>query len=54
MLLFTQSFTGFVHFAVKKSQILPQVSGIIMQRLFDEGSVVAVGQPLYQIGPTVL
>lgn len=39
--------------ASKKSQIRPQVSGIIMQRLFDEGSVVEAGQPLYQIDPTI-
>jgi membrane fusion protein (multidrug efflux system) len=50
--LFTQSLPA-RSIASKKSQIRPQVSGIIMQRLFDEGSVVAAGQPLYQIDPTV-
>ncbi|HEY4276301.1 MAG TPA: efflux RND transporter periplasmic adaptor subunit [Rhizomicrobium sp.] len=33
------------------SEIRPQVSGIIKKRLFTEGSVVKVGQPLYQIDP---
>ncbi len=33
------------------SEIRPQVSGIIKQRLFTEGSVVKAGQPLYQIDP---
>jgi membrane fusion protein (multidrug efflux system) len=33
------------------SEIRPQVSGIIKARLFTEGSVVKVGQPLYQIDP---
>ncbi len=31
------------------AQVRPQVSGIIQQRLFKEGSVVQAGQPLYQI-----
>lgn len=31
------------------SEIRPQVSGIIKARLFTEGSLVKVGQPLYQI-----
>ncbi|MDP5029069.1 MAG: efflux RND transporter periplasmic adaptor subunit [Paraglaciecola sp.] len=50
--LYTQSLPA-RSIASKKSQIRPQVSGIIMQRLFDEGSVVEAGQPLYQIDPTV-
>jgi membrane fusion protein (multidrug efflux system) len=33
------------------SEIRPQVSGIIKQRLFVEGSTVKAGQPLYQIDP---
>ena len=33
------------------SDVRPQVSGIIKQRLFTEGSVVRAGQPLYQIDP---
>src|ERR1051326_750992 len=31
------------------SEVRPQVSGIIKQRLFTEGSLVKAGQPLYQI-----
>lgn len=33
------------------SEIRPQVSGIILKRLFKEGSTVKQGQPLYQIDP---
>jgi membrane fusion protein (multidrug efflux system) len=33
------------------SEIRPQVSGIILKRLFVEGSTVRKGQPLYQIDP---
>lgn len=33
------------------SEIRPQVSGIILKRLFVEGSTVKAGQPLYQIDP---
>ncbi len=37
--------------AVLTSEIRPQVSGVILQRLFTEGSDVTAGQPLYQIDP---
>jgi membrane fusion protein (multidrug efflux system) len=33
------------------SDVRPQVSGIILRRLFTEGSTVKKGQPLYQIDP---
>lgn len=33
------------------AEIRPQVSGIIHKRLFEEGSEVKAGQPLYQIAP---
>jgi membrane fusion protein, multidrug efflux system len=33
------------------SEIRPQISGIVQQRLFVEGSTVKRGQPLYQIDP---
>ena len=33
------------------AEIRPQVGGIILQRLFEEGSDVEAGQPLYQIDP---
>jgi membrane fusion protein (multidrug efflux system) len=35
------------------SEVRPQVSGIIQQRLFDEGSDVERGQVLYQIDPSL-
>jgi membrane fusion protein (multidrug efflux system) len=34
------------------SEIRPQVSGVILKRLFVEGSEVTAGQPLYQIDPS--
>ena len=37
--------------AVLTSDIRPQVSGVILKRLFVEGSDVKAGQPLYQIDP---
>jgi membrane fusion protein (multidrug efflux system) len=37
--------------AYKFAEIRPQVSGIITQRMFDEGSMVEAGQQLYQIDP---
>src|SRR4051794_13571327 len=33
------------------SEVRPQVNGIVLKRLFTEGSEVKVGQPLYQIDP---
>ncbi len=38
--------------AVLTSEIRPQVSGVILKRLFVEGSDVKAGQPLYQIDPS--
>ena len=38
--------------AVLTAEIRPQVSGVILQRLFVEGSDVKAGQPLYQIDPS--
>ncbi len=37
--------------AFRVAQIRPQVNGIIIKRLFDEGSDVTEGQQLYQIDP---
>ena len=34
-----------------ESEIRPQVGGILLKRLFTEGAVVKIGQPLYQIDP---
>lgn len=37
--------------AFRVSEVRPQVSGIVRQRLFEEGSLVRAGQLLYQIEP---
>jgi len=39
--------------AYQASDVRPQVSGVILHRLFKEGSVVRQGQTLYQIDPSV-
>jgi membrane fusion protein (multidrug efflux system) len=39
--------------AFQVSQVRPQVSGVILRRLFQEGSVVREGQTLYQIDPSI-
>jgi membrane fusion protein (multidrug efflux system) len=39
--------------AFQLSPVIPQVSGIILKRLFQEGSIVKQGQPLYQIDPAL-
>lgn len=35
--------------AVRSAPIVPQVNGIVVRRLFEEGSFVRAGQPLYQL-----
>lgn len=35
------------------AEVRPQVSGIIRKRLFEEGSMVKAGEPLYQIDPSL-
>lgn len=37
--------------ATATAEVRPQVDGIIQERLFEEGSLVHAGQPLYQIDP---
>ena len=39
--------------AFQISEVRPQVSGVILRRLFAEGSVVRQGQTLYQIDPSI-
>jgi membrane fusion protein (multidrug efflux system) len=39
--------------AYQVSDVRPQVSGVILRRLFREGSVVRQGQTLYQIDPSI-
>ena len=37
--------------AFRTAEIRPQVSGVVTRRLFDQGSEVRAGQPLFQINP---
>ncbi|AZS50087.1 efflux RND transporter periplasmic adaptor subunit [Entomomonas moraniae] len=37
--------------AIRTAEIRPQVNGIIRKRLFEEGTEVLAGQPLFQINP---
>ncbi|UYY58198.1 efflux RND transporter periplasmic adaptor subunit [Sphingomonas sp. S2-65] len=37
--------------AYETSEVRPQVNGIVLQRLFEEGDMVRAGQPLYKIDP---
>lgn len=39
--------------ALRTAEVRPQISGVIQQRLFAEGSIVRQGQPLYQIDPSL-
>lgn len=39
--------------AFQISEVRPQVSGVILRRLFTEGSIVRQGQTLYQIDPSL-
>jgi membrane fusion protein, multidrug efflux system len=39
--------------ASEESEVRPQVAGILQRRLFEEGSEVKAGQPLFQIDPTL-
>lgn len=39
--------------AFQVSEVRPQVSGIVLERLFREGSIVRQGQTLYQIDPSI-
>lgn len=35
--------------AVRRAEVRPQVTGIVIQRLYEEGTMVKAGQPLYQL-----
>lgn len=37
--------------AIRAAEIRPQVSGIVQKRLFEQGSEVIAGEPLFQINP---
>jgi membrane fusion protein (multidrug efflux system) len=39
--------------ASEESEVRPQVSGVLLKRLFTQGEVVKAGQPLFQIEPTL-
>ena len=39
--------------AFQISEVRPQVSGVILRRMFTEGSIVRQGQTLYQIDPSI-
>lgn len=39
--------------AAESSDVRPQVSGVLLKRLFEEGAYVKAGQPLFQIEPTL-
>lgn len=39
--------------AYETSEVRPQVSGIVRERLFNEGSIVQAGQTLYRIDPSL-
>jgi membrane fusion protein (multidrug efflux system) len=39
--------------AFQVSEVRPQVTGVILRRLFQEGSIVRQGQTLYQIDPSI-
>lgn len=49
-LQYTQTAPGRVK-AHKIAEVRPQVTGIVLKRFFEEGSMVKKGQPLYQIDP---
>lgn len=48
---YTQTVPGRVK-AHKVAEVRPQVTGIVLKRYFEEGSMVKKGQPLYQIDPS--
>jgi membrane fusion protein (multidrug efflux system) len=39
--------------ALRTAEVRPQISGVILKRLFSEGAIVHQGQPLYQIDPSI-
>ncbi|MBI9093051.1 MAG: efflux RND transporter periplasmic adaptor subunit [Desulfobacterium sp.] len=48
---YTQTVPGRVN-AFKVAEVRPQVTGIVLERFFQEGGMVKKGQPLYQIDPS--
>lgn len=39
--------------ALRTAEVRPQISGVILKRLYAEGALVRQGQPLYQIDPSL-
>ena len=39
--------------ALRTAEVRPQISGVILKRLYSEGALVRQGQPLYQIDPSI-
>ena len=39
--------------AYQISEVRPQVSGVVLRRLFSQGAMVRQGQPLYEIDPRI-
>ncbi|GAB3057530.1 efflux RND transporter periplasmic adaptor subunit [Stenotrophomonas tumulicola] len=39
--------------ASEESDVRPQVSGVLLRRLFEEGAMVRAGQPLFQVEPAL-
>ncbi|MFA7601927.1 MAG: efflux RND transporter periplasmic adaptor subunit [Novosphingobium sp.] len=39
--------------ALRTAEVRPQISGVILKRLYTEGAVVRQGQPLYRIDPSL-
>lgn len=39
--------------ALRTAEVRPQISGVILKRLYTEGALVRQGQPLYQIDPSL-
>jgi membrane fusion protein (multidrug efflux system) len=39
--------------ALRTAEVRPQISGVILKRLFTEGAIVQQSQPLYQIDPSL-
>src|SRR6185312_9028238 len=46
----TASFTGRLS-AYREANVLARVSGVLLKRLYKEGTEVQAGQPLFQIDP---
>lgn len=39
--------------ALRTAEVRPQISGVVLKRLYSEGAIVKQGQPLYEIDPSL-